>query len=141
MAPFRRITAIGYTVSLVMKLHARATGHAGMEQLPNNCVLVAFFIMKTHTLVIGLRMWTVVKSIVSKHSTLDCMYYFTSKKSNDNQLATSHCNIFFFFFIFIICFCCECTVYTVTVRSCFNLISTKQSNLENNLPITIAFKT
>jgi len=55
-------TVTGCTASLDMKHLAQDTGHVGMEQPLNSFVLEAFFTMKTHTHVIGLRMLEAAKS-------------------------------------------------------------------------------
>lgn len=62
----KQIIAIGCMAFSGMKHRVHVIGLAGMELLPNNCALVDFCTMNMLIRVIGLRMLTVAKSIVSK---------------------------------------------------------------------------
>lgn len=65
MVQYQRNIVIGCMVYLVTKHHVHVIGPVGMVLQLNNYVLVAYYIMKMHTVVIGPKMLKDVKNIVS----------------------------------------------------------------------------
>lgn len=64
----KQIIVIGCMEFSDMRHHVHVIGHAGMELLPNNCVLVDFCTMNMLIHVIGLKMLMDAKNIVSENT-------------------------------------------------------------------------
>lgn len=79
MVQFQMNIVTGYMASLDMKRHAQDIGHAGTELPLNSYVVVVFYIMNKHIVVIGLKMLMDVRSIVSS-SFLKKELKFVNKK-------------------------------------------------------------